>query len=129
MTFAARKLLLLLGCGTLVAQTQNAKFQHVVVIFQENRTPDNLFQGLCAPPFGSSESCSTNPTAGQYDLQTNYWRDRTAPWGVINPTSVPLANQYDLSHAHSAFVAMCNADPATGDCRMDGAAEVQCSGV
>jgi phospholipase C len=23
------------------------KFQHIIVIVQENRTPDNLFQGLC----------------------------------------------------------------------------------
>src|SRR5215469_14897664 len=36
--------------------THNTRFRtplkHVVVIFQENRTPDNLFQGLCHPPFG-----------------------------------------------------------------------------
>src|SRR5690242_10316822 len=45
-------------------------FKHVVVIFQENRTPDNLFQGLCYPPFGESHSCSNTPTARQYNIST-----------------------------------------------------------
>ena len=36
-------------------------FQHIIVIVQENRTPDNMFQGLCAPPYGNSQSCSINP--------------------------------------------------------------------
>ena len=26
----------------------STSFQHVIVVVQENRTPDNLFQGLCA---------------------------------------------------------------------------------
>lgn len=29
------------------AQYGSTPIKHVVVIFQENRTPDNLFQGLC----------------------------------------------------------------------------------
>jgi phospholipase C len=41
-------LLNLNGCGgagtTSRSATSPAKIQHVVVIFQENRTPDNLFQ-------------------------------------------------------------------------------------
>jgi len=45
-------------------------FKHVVVIFQENRTPDNLFQGLCQPPFGHGHSCSTTPTERQYNIST-----------------------------------------------------------
>ena len=42
----------LAGCGGSTDSTPPApdplsqKFQHVVVIFQENRTPDNLFHGL-----------------------------------------------------------------------------------
>jgi len=75
-------LLLVLACfGTVLAQAQDdpralpaaylrsgtlfhrgpfpTPFKHVVVIFQENRTPDNLFQGLCHPPFGHRHSCST----------------------------------------------------------------------
>jgi phospholipase C len=43
-----------------MAIAQIAKFEHVVVIVQENRTPDNLFQGLCAAPLGHAQrTCST----------------------------------------------------------------------
>ena len=50
-------LLLVLACfGAVPAQARDHRFptpfKHVVVIFQENRAPDNLFQGLCHPPFG-----------------------------------------------------------------------------
>jgi phospholipase C len=123
--------------GTLLAQTQTSvaagsrvsPFKHVVVIFQENRTPDNLFQGLCVPPYGTAASCSAKPGPGQYDIQTGNWLDNKSSGGVIQPGLVALANKYDLSHAHSAFRAMCDADPTTGVCKMDGAAGVVCSGT
>jgi hypothetical protein len=115
------------GC----AGVQLERFQHVVVIVQENRTPDNLFQGLCTPPFGSTSSCSTAPNASQYDIQTTSWLDKNSPSGTIEPSAIALANQYDLSHAHSAFVAMCDAAtpaPALSPvCLMDGAGDVGCS--
>jgi len=122
------KSLLPIWLGTFVAAAQPANFQHIVVIFQENRTPDNLFQGLCIRPFGSPDSCSTTPSASQYNIQTSNWLDKTSPAGVTKPALVPLANKYDLSHAHSAFVAQCDQDPTSGACRMDGAAGVSCSG-
>jgi len=114
--------------GTVVAPAQIQNFQHIVVIFQENRTPDNLFQGLCSAPNGSAAGCSTTPTASQYNIQTSNWLDRSSPAGVIQPAPVALANKYDLSHAHSAFVAQCDQEALTGACRMDGAASVACSG-
>ena len=40
-----------------------------------------------------------------------------------------LPGGYDLSHAHSAFVKMCDADPKTGICKMDRAAGIVCSGA
>ena len=43
----AEGLLLLVCLGTVVGQAQISNFQHVVIIYQENRSPDNLFQGLC----------------------------------------------------------------------------------
>src|SRR5579863_2519034 len=68
---------------TLHAQIPN--FQHIVVIVQENRTPDNLFQGLCSPPYGSADSCSATPAsataasaATKYDIQTRNWLDKTS---------------------------------------------------
>ena len=36
-------------------------------------------------------------------------------------TSGDNPDNYDLSHAHSAFTAMCNANPSTGICAMNGA--------
>ncbi len=114
------------GFGPVVALAQIPNFQHIVVIVQENRTPDNLFQGLCTPPYGSASSCSTNPSTSQYNIKTRNWLNKSSPTGVTQPGTARLANNYDLNHSHSAFVAMCDADPATGSCRMDGAAGVTC---
>jgi phospholipase C len=126
------KCLLSIWFGGMAVHAQIPNFQHIVVIVQENRTPDNLFQGLCAPPYGSTASCSTAPTAtpaAEYDIQTKNWSDKKSSTGTTQPTAVPLANKYDLSHSHSAFVAMCDADPATGACKMDGAGNIPCSGT
>ncbi|MBV9302913.1 MAG: hypothetical protein JOY62_04215 [Acidobacteriaceae bacterium] len=126
MKSAAAGLCLLAGLGTSIVCAQDAQyptpFKHVIVIFQENRTPDNLFQGLCSPPYGTSSSCSTNPNGSQYNIQTNNWLDKKAPGGTITPGTVPLGNTYDLSHAHSAFIAEYD------NGKMDGAAGVSCGG-
>jgi len=124
----AARVLVLVGGGAIAAFAQIPGFQHVVVIVQENRTPDNLFQGLCVPPYGSESSCSTSPTASLYNIQTGNWLNKKSSTGVTQPATVALANHYDLSHAHSAFTAMCDTEPLTGACRMDGAASVSCSG-
>ena len=71
------------------------KIQHVVVIFQENRTPDNLFHGL---PNADIASTGVNSLGQTITLQP-----------------ITLANNYDLSHAHAAFVKMYDAG------KMDGA--------
>lgn len=129
MKLFTKGLFLLLGLGSNIAYAQvlttPTNFQHVVVIFQENRTPDNLFQGLCTSP----GICSTTPTTSQYNIQTSNWLDKTSPGGVIQPGTVLLANAYDLSHAHSAWVTQCDLNPTTNSCQMDGAAGVNCSGT
>jgi phospholipase C len=119
---------LLLLFGTLLAQAHISSFKHVIVIVQENRTPDNLFQGLCAPPFGASGSCSTTPDTTQYNIQTSDWLDKHSPTGVTQPLPVPLGNTYDLGHSHGAFYSQCDARPS-GACRMDGAGDVACVGT
>ena len=111
-----------------VAHCQISSFQHVVVIVQENRTPDNLFQGLCSAPFGSPSSCGTGPTNRGYNIQTKNWLNKGAPGGVIQPLSIPLANSYDLGHTHGAFKTQCDMNQA-GVCVMDNAAKVPCSGT
>jgi len=104
-------------------------FQHVVVVFQENRTPDNLFQGLCTAPYGSAQSCSTTATAGKYDIQTQHWLNKASTTRITEPGTVPLANSYDLDHSHGGFVNMCDLNATTGVCAMDGAAGVACAGT
>src|SRR5271156_5489566 len=78
--------------------TFSDKFKHVVVIFQENRTPDNLFHGFP----GADIADSGVNSSGQ----------------VIPLTPIALANDYDLSHAHSAFVDMYDSG------KMDGADKI-----
>jgi phospholipase C len=127
-------LLSLNGCssGTTTAITVPppiSQIQHVVIIFQENRTPDNLFQGLCIAPYGSPSACATNAGPTQYEIQTSNWLNGQASGGVTQPGMIDLGtvgfggnpDNYDLSHAHSAFVDMCDLNPATGACAMDGA--------
>ncbi len=104
---------------------QIANFKHIIVVDQENRTPDNMFQGLCVPPYGNSNSCSTTPTGSQYNIQTKNWYDNTSKTGYTQPSTTPLAGGYDLDHDHTGFVAMCDMD-SSGHCRMDGAAHVGC---
>jgi phospholipase C len=126
--FAAKSLVLLVLASVGLAQAQIRNFGHIIVIVQENRTPDNLFQGLCAPPFGTSASCSTAPVGKQYNIQTRNWLDKSSSTGVTQPTTVALANKYDLSHSHYAWTLQCDKDTG-GNCKMDGAAKVPCSGI
>jgi phospholipase C len=111
------------------AYAQISSFKHVIVIVQENRTPDNLFQGLCGTPTAPNNLCSTTPTSSQYNIQTNNWLDKTSATGFTHPSAAGLAAKYDLSHTHPAFVAMCDLNKTTGVCRNDGAAGVTCSGT
>jgi phospholipase C len=109
--------------------------KNVVIIFQENRTPDNLFQGLCISPYGSPSNCSTSPSATQYNIQTSNWLNNQSSSGVTQPGVIDLGtvgevgnpDNYDLSHAHSAFTEMCDLNSSTNQCAMDGAAQVICT--
>jgi phospholipase C len=109
-------------CLTARASAQITSFQHVIVVVQENRTPDNMFQGLCT----TLSACSTRPGPRQYNIQTTGWLDNTSPTGTTNPTAVPFGIDYDPNHTHAAFVAMCDLN-ASGACATDGAALVGCS--
>jgi phospholipase C len=88
----------------------SSKIQHVVIIFQENRTPDSLFHDQNLISAGADIASSGVNSQGEtialspIDLGTN--------------GSDP--DNYDLSHAHSAFVKMCDLN-GSGACNMDGA--------
>lgn len=118
---------LLSAALVLPASGQIPAFKHIVVIVQENRSTDNMFQGLCRPPYGTAASCSTTPSASQYDIQTSNWLDKTSPTGVTQPTADPLATKYDPDHTHTAFLAMCDAPAGSTVCAMDGAALIRCT--
>jgi phospholipase C len=105
------------GCGGTSGTTPPpppGKIQHVVVIFQENRTPDNLFQGLCTAN-GGVPGCGSSP--GQYDLAQS-GKDSTGNTIVLK--QVNLGVDYDMDHSHTAFNQMCDLSTA-GQCQMDGA--------
>ena len=95
------------GCGGNGASTpgstpppppSSGKIQHIVVIFQENRTPDSLFQDSVLIRGADIASTGTN-SQGQ----------------TIPLSQIELANDYDLGHTHRAFVAMYDSG------KMDGA--------
>jgi phospholipase C len=116
-----RKLFLpiLMCLSSAPAEAQIAQFEHVVLIIQENRTPDNLFYALCA-----TEPCSTTPDSTEYDIQTANWLSQGGP---IQPLPVPLASKYDLAHRHVDFVRQCDYNASTQSCSMDGAEAVGCN--
>lgn len=128
MKFLAWRLFVLSCLGSVWAQGQLSSFKHIVVIVQENRSPDNLFQGLCSPPYGTSASCSATPTGSQYNILTANWLDKTSSTGTTQPGPVPLANAYDLGHRHISFMNECDRQPKA-KCAMDGAANDTCMGT
>jgi len=98
------------GSQTLTLTTA-AVIQHVVIIFQENRTPDTLFQDPVLIGRGADIASSGVNSLGQ-----------TIPLSPIDlGTSGANPQDYDLSHAHSAFVSMYDGG------KMDGANLIPCS--
>jgi phospholipase C len=70
--------------------TPAATIQHVIVIVQENRTPDNLFQDPVLIKAGA-DIAQSGKNVNSPTLTT-----------TLTPTS--LVTNYDLSHAHAAFI-------------------------
>lgn len=112
--FISGLLLTLNGCsgvssGSGGVPIPQGKIEHVVVIVQENRTPDNLFHDPVLMTRGADIAGSGLNSLGQ----------------TIPLTAAPLGVDYDLSHAHSSFVAMYDGG------KMDGAdlIPVQCYGT
>ena len=91
--------LILLLAAAASSQTIPRKIDHIVIIVQENRTPDNLFHGF--------------PNADIADAGVD------SHGRVIPLTPVPLANHYDLDHSHAAFEAMLDGG------KMDGADKIR----
>jgi phospholipase C len=91
--------------------TAAAVIQHIVVIFQENRTPDNLFQDPVLIGRGADIASSGLNSTGQ-----------TIPLSPIDlGTTGSSPQNYDLSHAHAAFDSMYDGG------KMDGANLIPCT--
>ncbi len=76
--------------------TTSSIIQHIVVIFQENRTPDNLFQDPVLIAAGADIASSGLNAQGQ-----------TVPLTPIDLGTVgPSPQNYDLGHKHADFVTM-----------------------
>jgi len=75
-----------LFAGAQIPEHEHHRIQNVVVIFQENRSPDNLFHGL---PNADIANVGVNSQGQQITLQP-----------------APMVTNYDLAHTHAAFVAM-----------------------
>ena len=129
------RILLSLTVSLFVAQSRTAlgqfppQIQNIVIVVQENRTPDNLFHYLSPacpiPPNAAGLSaCAPAVSSSCYNI---------APCGVSNqsgtPVAVPLAPEplYGSAlpqHSHWSFEKMCDPDPATLQCRNDGAWQI-----
>jgi phospholipase C len=87
-------LISLIGCGGISTHSspppQTGKINHVVIIFQENRTPDNLFHD---PVLMNRADPADIATSG-----------KTSTGQTIPLTAVPLVTPYDLGHSHRAFL-------------------------
>jgi phospholipase C len=133
----AKMLILLVLSGTLLAQSKidSAKpsafppqLKRVVVIVQENRSPDNLFHfltPLCTIPHGSTglAACTPNPVTTQcYDISPCGLSSKSGKVLPVTLTGTSIKATFDPNHAHFAFEKICDPDPSHGfACRNDGA--------
>jgi phospholipase C len=89
-------LITLSGCGGVASNSNQppppGKINHIVVIFQENRTPDNLFHDPVLISRGADIASSGLNSQNQ----------------VIVLTPTPLVTEFDLGHSHSAFLSEWN---------------------
>jgi phospholipase C len=96
---------LLTGTRPASAAAPIAQIRHVVIVVQENRTPDNLFGAFKEQLPGADLANSGVTSTGE----------------VVPLTPIPLGDTYDLDHSHKAFVEMYD------NGRMDGADLIECS--
>src|ERR1700752_3144900 len=114
MKIGAKAILLFSALGSVAGHAQVPypnPIKHVVLVIQENRPPDNLFQALLTWP-------GINPA--NYNIASSGINSKGV---TISLWPSPLGNHYDLSHAHHAFLQMY----ASG--KMNGADLISCFGT
>jgi phospholipase C len=87
------------GGGQKRSSASVGKIQHIVIIFQENRTPDNLFQDPVLISDGADIATSGVISTGQ----------------TVQLAQAPLGLEYDLDHSHKAFATMYDSGKMDGD--------------
>jgi uncharacterized repeat protein (TIGR01451 family) len=102
------------------------QIDHVVIIFQENRTPDNLFQGLCTANGGVPGCDPTGNNPAQYDIASSGLTS-TGATIPLTPVAGGLVTTYDLGHGHFDFLQVCDYQSSSNTCKMDGADKNLCN--
>jgi phospholipase C len=125
MQLRALSLTLLFGTGIALAQFP-PQIKNVIVIFQENRTPDNLFHFLApvcpiSPTATGLDACTPAVTTSCYDISSCGLSNRSGKTVPVTLTPAPMSGSVDPDHSHDGFVEMCDPDPQTFKCRNDGA--------
>jgi phospholipase C len=103
-----------------------AQIKNVVIIFQENRTPDNLFHFLTpACPLPSSpkalQACIPQVSSSCYDVSPCGLSNQGGTLRPITLSPIPLGGSVDPDHTHKGFINMCEPDPVTLACTNGGA--------
>jgi phospholipase C len=119
-------LFFLLASPTAFAQFP-PQIKNVIVIFQENRTPDNLFHALtpaCPLPTNTDALRACTPpvvTSSCYDISPCGLSNQKGSVVPVTLKPTTLSGSVDPDHSHNGFNNMCDPDPATLECRNDGA--------
>jgi phospholipase C len=94
-----------------VTGAEAGQIKHVVIIFQENRSTDNLFHDPVLIAAGADIASQGLTSTGK----------------MVTLTPAPLVTDYGLGHSHSSFLDICDYNPSTTSCAMDGADTVPCT--
>jgi phospholipase C len=99
----AATLLWMIPLATALALAQNQYVKNVIVVIEENRTPDNLFQALCNP----SSNCGTGSNVFNLQSWGNCLYNNSEQQVSLLP--LPLENNCaNPGHNHSDWTAMYN---------------------
>jgi phospholipase C len=119
MKFAAKSLLLIFALAATLAyaQVQLPHFDNIIIVFQENRTPDNLFgSSTVSPPCGNEDAFEPG-----VDIQNCYYVNGNPTYLTPLDLTGDYGNNqtFDPQHNHYNFTDACHID-SNGVCRMDG---------
>jgi hypothetical protein len=105
------KTLLLISLAITPTFAQNQYIKNVIVVIEENRTPDNLFQAMCNP---ATNNCGTG--SNQFNLQSTglclyQGHDYQVPLKALT-----LTNCSDPGHGHIDWTTLYDTNGMDGAC-------------